>query len=104
MIGRRTLCNVDLVRTNGNRGAAITYKQAVNSRRQIWVREHLNHSLVKCYAILMSMIKLKGSHWRMLRARDTLVALAKLRTSKGHGGDVVRFVTRGGRAHEDRTP
>ena len=48
------------------------------------------------------MVKLKGSPWRWLRDRDAFVALAKLRTSKGHGGEVVGFVTRGDRANEVR--
>ena len=102
MLGGRTLCTVDFVRTNGERGTAITYKKAVASRRQVWVSDNFKHSHVECFAILASMVKLKGSHWRWLRDRDAFVALAKLRTSKGHGGEVVGFVTRGDRANEDR--
>ena len=102
MLGGRTLCTVDFVRTNGERGTAITYKKAVASRRQVWVSDNFKRSHVECFAILASMVKLKGSHWRWLRDRDAFVALAKLRTSKGHGGEVVGFVTRGDRANEDR--
>ncbi len=96
----RSVCTLDYIQSAGERGTALTYQQAVNSRRHVWISQNFKNNHAELYAILVCMMKVPGSQWRLMESRSAFVDLARRRSAQRHGGEAVAFITSSERDHE----